>query len=650
MRTSNTKFFNRIYHQLSMSLVGVALCCGLITNADAQTHQELDPVTITAGRWPMASTQTGQPITTISANQLAHLPFNSLEDVLKSTGLIELQQRGPLGAVNNIVIRGGTFQQVLILLDGVKLNDPVTGHFSANFPIPKWQIERIEILRGPAAAIYGSEAVGGVIHIISKSFAANKDSTLNKKYISAGLGDWNLWKAELGLHKSVGSSQIALGASTDNTKGIRLRTGNNGYVNRHSANLGWQLPLGKSGSLRAMSVFDYRDFAAENFYTTFLSDTATEKVVTWWNQVNAQWQKEKTTHNIHLAYKYTNDQYLYNPSSIANENTSQALHLLAHSQRHLNKYWRITYGTQGMISGIKSNDRGNHQTARGGLFFTGWYQHGKWNVHPGLRWEADENFGQEWLPQLSVNYHLQPFVFKLHYGKAIRAADYTERFNNYNKPIVASGSIGNPDLKAERSQSYEASVEFRRRTLTLGLTRFERRQKNVIDWVITNYDDMPRKDNLVPGNTYSLAQNIQSLKTNGWEVYFNWQQNISRDIWIYVHAMSGWTNSKANGDMPLSFYISSHAKELHQQTFSLKWKDWDVALSNIYKERAPRTASSLEISLPGHFHQMNLRLQRKIAPLQVYIDIINLLDKSSADLIGTPLPGRWVAGGISLQW
>ncbi|HRF24346.1 MAG TPA: TonB-dependent receptor plug domain-containing protein, partial [Chitinophagaceae bacterium] len=90
---------------------------------------------------------------------------------------VEVQQRGPQGSQSDIVLRGGTFQQVLVIIDGIKLNDPLTGHFNSYIPINTDEIERIEILKGAASAIYGSEAVGGVINIITKTFyRKNTDS------------------------------------------------------------------------------------------------------------------------------------------------------------------------------------------------------------------------------------------------------------------------------------------------------------------------------------------------------------------------------------------------------------------------------------------------------------------------------------------
>ncbi len=100
--------------------------------------------------------------------------MQSIDELLRYVPGVEVQSRGPMGTQADFTIRGGTFQQVLVILDGIRLNDPLTGHFSSYIPISPAEIDRIEVLKGASSAIYGTEAVGGVIHIISKTFATKE--------------------------------------------------------------------------------------------------------------------------------------------------------------------------------------------------------------------------------------------------------------------------------------------------------------------------------------------------------------------------------------------------------------------------------------------------------------------------------------------
>src|SRR4029078_3083265 len=125
-------------------------------------------------------------------------PIHSIDELLRYLPGVEVQSRGAFGAQSDIVLRGGTFQQVLIILDGVRLNDPNSGHFASYIPIAPAEIDRIEILKGASSSIYGSEAVGGVIHIITKSFAAKNHEYKKELSLQATGGQYGLWGIDAG--------------------------------------------------------------------------------------------------------------------------------------------------------------------------------------------------------------------------------------------------------------------------------------------------------------------------------------------------------------------------------------------------------------------------------------------------------------------
>ena len=128
----------------------------------------LDPVTIYGNLLNTDNTKTGKNITIIKSSELDNYNFNSIDDLLKIIPSIELQSRGGFGSQSDIVLRGSTFNQTLVLLDGMRVNDPLTGHFSMYIPINISDIYQIEIIRGGASSIYGPDAVGGVINIVTK--------------------------------------------------------------------------------------------------------------------------------------------------------------------------------------------------------------------------------------------------------------------------------------------------------------------------------------------------------------------------------------------------------------------------------------------------------------------------------------------------
>ena len=289
----------------------------------AQTKIELNPISITTSRIAQKTNETGRSISVIEGNFFQQLPVSSLDELLRYIPGVEVQSRGPMGAQSDIVIRGGTYQQVLVLLDGVKINDPLTGHFNGYMPIAPYEIERIEVLRGPAAANYGAEAVGGVINIITKTFNQYQDSSSRDGMVKISGGEYNFFGADVGLRVTGKTANASLGLLSNNTDGQVLRGNNRGYMNNHSFSGSITFNLSKQWKLSLRSSYDNRDFAAQNFYTTFVSDTATEKVTTSWNQLQLKQEKGNRSQQLDAVYKNTSDEYLYNKASSPNQNKSQ---------------------------------------------------------------------------------------------------------------------------------------------------------------------------------------------------------------------------------------------------------------------------------------------------------------------------------------
>ena len=189
------------------SLILALIVCS-ITKAQS-IDSLLNTVTVTASLQELPASKTGRNITSIGGAYFSQLPIHSLDDLLKYLPGIEVQQRGPAGSQADIIIRGGTFQQVLVMLDGLRLNDPNTGHFSAYIPISPSEIERVEILKGAASGIYGSEAVGGVVQVITKTFAAKRNVVQQQLQIQANAGQYGMFGVNAGGFYQKGKTAIS---------------------------------------------------------------------------------------------------------------------------------------------------------------------------------------------------------------------------------------------------------------------------------------------------------------------------------------------------------------------------------------------------------------------------------------------------------
>jgi len=616
---------------------------------------ELDPVTITTSINPEKASQSGRSLLVIKGERFANLPIHSVDELLRYLPGIEVQARGPMGAQSDIVIRGGTFQQVLILIDGLRLNDPNSGHFGSYFPISPAEIDRVEVLKGASSAVYGSEAVGGVVHIITKTFAARNNLSSQKQHFNTVAqitgGEYDFWNLNVGAFYDNGRTAIGAGLLSNSTSGQAQR-GTRGFLHNHTASISVAHQLGNQWEVKMRIAYDSRKFSAQNFYTTFISDTADEKVTTSWNQLKVVHNGSKDRFSFNVGYKDLDDEYKFNSASVPNKNNSKLLQALLTNEWKVTEKTNLTSGVQFIHKKISSNDRGNHDLNQAAAFVV-LNQQLKQNffVNPALRLEWNERSGWELIPQLNLSFKTSIVQLRASGGKTIRDADFTERFNNYNKTFVASGRIGNPDLVAEHSFSYEGGADFYVTSdLKISGTFFQRYHSDLIDYVPTPYSEMPRKVNLSPNGIYALAKNISKVTTTGAETEIQYSRQLENKQQIWTMVGFTWLESKSSSATP-SFYISSHAKFLNTFSVVYTYGRLSTQLTGLYKTRSPQTSSANIAKVTSDYFLLNAKLEALLVKklLSAFVEADNVFDKSYADLLGSQMPGRWLMGGIKIS-
>ncbi|TAD85804.1 MAG: TonB-dependent receptor [Bacteroidetes bacterium] len=630
-----------------LALCVAVLLMGHILAQD--TTNTLDPVTITAGIQPILASQTGRNMLVLDGRQFDKLPVNSLDELLRYVPGIEVQARGPMGAQSDIIIRGGTFQQVLIILDGIKLNDPLTGHFNSYIPIAPAEIDRIEVLKGAASAIYGTEAVGGVVHIITKSFGrTTKKHTANAQVMA---GEYGLLNVQAGGTYAGPKSMISAGVLSNHATGQPQR-GTRGFFDLTTASASWSTALNTKWTLAARLAYDRRSFAAQNFYTSFASDTATETVKTWWNHAQASYKTNKLNWQTSVGYKAVDDNYKFNRALTPNQNNSSVLQMLSTLDVKWGKTGTLTVGGQYVQKEIQSNDRGNHAVWQNGIFAIWHQQVGKLlYINPALRFDYNSRSGGQWVPQLNVAYHLKPVQLRGSVGRTIRDADFTERFNNYNRTGLRSGSIGNPDLTAETAWNWELGADWRLgNAFKLATTFFERQQRNLIDFVTTPYANMPRQQNLVPGGLYALASNIGAVQSRGLEADLQWHKLFGNGHSLQANLGLLWLKSQLPSGKEPGFYISSHARFLTNWSVVYKYKWLIMSLNGVYKTRAERAATSpLILPVSPRYMVANARVETRIkTKIGLFLQVDNVGNVRYSDILGSVMPRRWAMAG--LKW
>ena len=627
-------------------LLLAGLLCSLSISVLAQNSQ-LSEVVVTASMLPQQEKETGRNIVSIKGSSLQNLPISSIDELLKYLPGIETQQRGPAGTQSNIIIRGGTFQQVLVIIDGIRINDPLTGHFNSYIPLHPEDINRIEIIKGAASAIYGSDAIGGVVNIITNGLQQKNNHKLSvgSKWGSYNSRSNNIW---WGVQKE--KWKLSVSSQQNKADGENLR-GTSGYYNNSFYAANFNFAFASNWKLHILYANDSRDFNAQNFYTTFKSDTASEIVKSNWTQMGLSKQYTHKIVKFDVAYKNLSDRFRFNPAGSFNENKTSLFVAQGSVQFTRNTNHQIVTGAQWIHKKIRSNDRGNHDLAHGAAFLIATHKLPK-NIfiNESLRIDWDQSYGWIIIPQINGSWVNGNLTTRASIGKGVRDADFTERYNNYNKSIVTSGSIGNPYLQAEKSWSYELGADYRMGpNFKWGATLFMRDQNNLIDWTPTPYPMMPRQSNLVINGSYSLATNVSSVKTKGIETDLTYNKKWGEDYELNLSTGLVWLSSTSPNKTP-SFYISSHARFLWNEQIIFRARKLQLSVNSVYKIRNTQTASAINATLSPNYFLVNSKFSYLTTKRKgnVFLEITNLTNTPYSDLLGAIMPSRWITAGFQL--
>ncbi|MFZ9207689.1 MAG: TonB-dependent receptor plug domain-containing protein [Sediminibacterium sp.] len=630
-----------------MRLLLAGLLCSLSISVLAQNTQ-LSDVVVTASMLPQQEKETGRNIVSIKGSSLQNLPISSIDELLKYLPGIETQQRGPAGTQSNIIIRGGTFQQVLVIIDGIRINDPLTGHFNSYIPLHPEDINRIEIIKGAASAIYGSDAIGGVVNIITNGLQQKNNHKLSvgSKWGSYNSRSNNFW---WGAQKE--KWKLSVSSQQNKADGENLR-GTTSYYNNSFYAANFNYAFASNWKLHVLYANDSRDFNAQNFYTTFKSDTASEIVKSNWTQMGLSKQYTHKIVKFDVAYKNLSDRFRFNPAGSCNENKTSLFVAQGSVQFTRNLNHQIVTGAQWIHKKIRSNDRGNHELAHGAAFLIATHKLPK-NIfiNESLRIDWDQSYGWIIIPQVNASWVNGNLTTRASIGKGVRDADFTERYNNYNKSLVTGGSIGNPFLQAEKSWSYELGADYRMGSnFKWGATAFLRNQNNLIDWTPTPYPMMPRQSNLVTTGNYSLATNVSSVKTKGIETDLTYNKKWGEDYELNLSTGLVWLSSTSPNKTP-SFYISSHARFLWNKQIVFRADHLQLSINSVYKIRNAQTASAINAALSTNYFLVNSKFSYLTSKRKgnVFLEITNLTNTPYSDLLGAIMPSRWIAAGFQLN-
>jgi iron complex outermembrane receptor protein len=634
------------------------------TPADSARQRELSEVTVYATRLGQLAGQSGRYVTIVPGSTLSRYPVASLDDLLRLLPAMEVQSRGNFGTQADITLRGSTFNQVLILLDGMRLNDPLTGHFAGYLPITPAEIEQLEIVRGPGAALYGPDAVGGFINIVTKTFAATHRPDAVELAGTFLAGEYGLKSTNAGFYGQEKGLRLAGGILNNTASGqlLDLPGGlrNDFKLNTYSLSGAYQITEKFSAAARAS--FDRREFNAQNFYTTNVGDRARETTSRDWyqGQLRYEWNERART-ELSIVGTASTDLYVYTPTSVASDHLMHYLNVQGQHQLQVSGKVRITLGVQADRRAVQSNDRGDHAVWHTGAFGVAAIAPTPGlNITAALRLDHDQNYGTEVVPQLNASQQVgEKLTVRGAVGRGIRAPNFTEQYNSAIRPgVVPTGfNVGNPGLSAERTINYEAGLDYQPLpALTLRGTYFNRYGRNLIDYVALPGAQVIEGSgftNLNPNATYRFAQNLFAVRTQGIETEVTTRAQLAEGLRLDGSVGYTYVNLNTEGDVQ-SQYLSNVARHLVAGNVSITHRRFTVSVGGLFKQRAGQnttvtpTNGQLTATLTPSYAVFNARLDLALLPERVWLvgQAQNLFNARYSDLLGAQMPTRWLMAGV----
>ncbi len=538
------------------------------------------------------------------------LVMNTLIDALRLDPSLDVQERAPDGVQADLSIRGSTFDQTLVLLNGMRLNDAQSGHHDMDIPVPLAAVSRIEVMRGSGSTMYGSDASGGVINIITEP-----PDTAEVR-LRTGVGNFGINQQSGSLADSFGKVSEQLSFSRDFSSGFMpdrdyrtLQVASDTHI---STGLG-------PGDL----TFGYMDhpFGADQFYGDFPSWEDTKS----WFAGGTQSLGPNTS--VDFAFRRHSDLYVLfrdDPAIYTNHHHDESYQADVRRHNNLSPTIVVSYGAEALHESIVSNNLGNHARSRAAAYGAVDFRALKrFSLSLSAREEVYRNFSGEFSPTAAGGVWLRPSLkLRASASRAFRVPSYTDLY--YSDPATR----GNPNLLPERAWTYEGGIDWMPSSAVRGdFTVFERQERDGIDFYRANPAD------------FWQALNIDSLNFTGVEAGVRLTPWRGQTIDLRYTALRGVENALPIGETEYTFNYPVHSGVVA----------WEGTLPHGILFRTRVGALDRRGRYPyGLWDLYAASTRGRVHP---FLQIANVTSTVYQEIPGVAMPGRTIIGGIEwLLW
>lgn len=597
----------------------------------------------------------------ITAKEIAEAPVKSLDGILQYAANVDVRSRGPLGVQADISIRGGHYDQTLIMLDGVKLNDPQTGHHSLNLPVALDMIERIEVLQGGASRVYGPSAFAGVINIVTKKV---------KKTGFAG----SFVSGENGL-KQLGGT-VGLKLAKDFTLLINMdQMRSDGFAentafDKKSGFVKFDWNLNQKTNITGSAGTMKNDFGAANYYFP--------SVYTQYESVAAKTASLELNHDLSYKlstklmanYRRHNDAYDFNKYRL----DATKINLVNYHQTDVwdvawlnklkTKLGQTTLGIEYRSEGVLSNRLGvklanptkrvksRLDSGSEGIFYTNQkirentsvyldqvYSKNRFTISTGTMLNVNSQFGTEFFPGVDFSYALgKNGSLYGSFNKSLRFPTFTEMYLN------TSTVVADPNLKPEKASTTEVGFKSRNTGFSYGIAAFYKVSNAAIDKVKRPENAKPTMETIGDMDTYGAEFNavlspqylaiglpkfIKTIRANYAYIYSDKKEGGFQSFYTL-----NYLRHKAN--VGITFGFSKRLTLDTRYTFKSRLGTYQFKSTDPILPYKP-------------IHLIDARLNYNLKIVRIFADGTNLFDKNYYEFGFVQQPGRWLSFGVNLN-